>query len=490
MPTNYDYDLVVIGSGPAGEKGAAQAAYFGKRVALVERAQHLGGAGINTGTVPSKTLRETALYFSGLRQRGLYGIDYSLKEGLTVGDLMYRERIVVENEWGLIEGNLERHGIEVIRGEAALKDAHTVRVRLRDSAERYLTTETILLATGSAPHHPAEIPFDHRVICDSDSILRMSRIPRTLAIVGGGVIGSEYASIFAALGVQVTLVDSRHRLLPFVEAEIADRLKKQLEGIGVRFSFNDRALKIEVAQDRARITLQGGEALQCEIALFAAGRQSNVQGLGLEELGVELGIRGLVRVNEKYQTRVPNIYAAGDVIGFPALASTSMEQARVAMVHAFDLKYKERVSPVLPLAIYTIPEISLVGLTEEACKEKNLTYVVGRSYYEKSARGQIIGDLSGMLKLIFSPADKKLLGVHHIGELASELVHIGAQVMAADGTIDAFIHAVYNYPTLADSYKYAAYDGLGNLQKWQQSEPVPQAETSAATAKTQKRGGQ
>jgi NAD(P) transhydrogenase len=468
MPTNYNYEVVVIGSGPAGEKGGAQAAYFAKRVALVERAPHLGGAAINTGTVSSKTLRETALYFSGLRQRGLYGVDYNIKEGLTVGDLMYRQRIVVENEWRLIKRNLERHNIEVIWGEASFKDAHTVRVRKRDGTEQDLTADIILIATGSSPHHPREIPFDHRVIYDSDSILRMSHIPKTMAVVGGGSIGSEYASIFTALGVEVTLVESRGRLLPFVDAEIADRLKKQLEDIGLRFIFNNRAVEIEVEKDRARITLEDGEVLQCEIALFAAGRQSNVQGLGLEELGVKLGNRGLVLVNDKYQTNVPNIYAAGDVIGFPALASTSMEQARVAMVHAFDLKYKERISPIIPLAVYTIPEISMAGLTEEACKEKGLSYLVGRSYYEKSPRGQIIGDLGGMLKLIFSPTDKKLFGVHHIGEMASELIHIGAQVMATDGTIDDFIHAVYNYPTLSDSYKYAAYDGLGNLQRWQQ----------------------
>lgn len=469
VPTNYEYDLVVIGSGPAGEKGAAQAAYFGKKVVLVERAPSLGGACINTGTVPSKTLRETALYFSGLRQRGLYGIDYSLKEGLKIGDLMYRERIVVENEWGIIKRNLEQHNIEVIWGEASLKDAHTVRVRKRDGTEQDLTTATTLIATGSSPYHPPEIPFDHQVIYDSDSILRMNRIPKTMAVIGGGVIGSEYASVFTALGVQVTLVESRERLLPFVDAEIAERLKKQLEGIGLRFILKDRAVKIDVEQDRARITLARGGVLQCEIALIAAGRQSNVQALGLEELGIKLGNRGLVSVNEKYQSSVPNIYAAGDVIGFPGLTSTSMEQARVAMVHAFDLKYKERVSPVLPLAVYTIPEISLVGMTEQACEERNILHLVGRSYYEMSPRGQIIGDLSGMLKLIFSPTDKKLLGVHFIGELASELVHIGAQVMAVGGTIDTFIHDVYNYPTLADSYKYAAYDGLDNLQKWQQS---------------------
>jgi NAD(P) transhydrogenase len=296
----------------------------------------------------------------------------------------------------------------------------------------------------------------------------MDRIPKSMAIIGGGVIGSEYAGIFTALGVRVTLVDTRERLLPFVDGEIARRLQDQLEALGLRFIFNDRVNAVEQRGGQLALVLNGGETLTCETALFAAGRQSNVQGLGLEGLGVKLGNRGLILVNDKFQTSVPNIYAAGDVIGFPALASTSMEQARVAMVHAFNLHYKEQMSAVLPLAVYTIPEISMVGLSEEACREKGIPYLVGRSYYDKSPRGQIIGDLTGMLKLIFSPSDKKLLGIHHIGELASELVHIGAHVMSSGGTIDAFVHAVYNYPTLADSYKYAAYDGLGNLQQWQQ----------------------
>jgi NAD(P) transhydrogenase len=461
------YDLVVIGSGPAGEKGAAQAAYFGKRVALVERAPRLGGACINTGTIPSKTLRETALYYSGLRQRGLYGVDYSLKEDLTVGHFMYRERLVVENEWRIIRRNLERHGIEVIEGEASLADARTVRVRAADGAERRLRAPVVLVATGSSPHRPPEVPFDDRLVFDSDSILRMQRIPKTMAVVGGGVIGSEYACIFTALGVQVTLVESRERLLPFVDREIAARLEAQLRGLGLRFLFNERVVSVAAGGQGVRLALRGGETLGCDIALFAAGRQSNVEGLGLEAVGVRLGARGLIQVDEHYQTSVPGIYAAGDVIGFPALASTSMEQARVAVVHAFDLHYKERLSPILPLAVYTIPEISLVGLTEEACREQGRPYLVGRAYYEKSPRGQIIGDLAGMLKLVFAPEDRHLLGVHLIGELASELVHVGAHVMAADGTIDAFIQAVYNYPTLADSYKYAAYDGLGQWQAWQ-----------------------
>lgn len=460
------FDLVVIGSGPAGEKGAAQAAYFGKRVALIERSDYLGGTGINTGTVPSKTLRETALYFSGLRQRGLYGIDYSLKERLTIADLMRRQQEVVERERAIVKTNMERHHVEVLRGVARLKDAHTVCFRKPDGTEEDVTGDIILIATGSSPFRPPGIPFDHHRIYDSDSILRMKMIPRTMVVIGGGVIGCEYACTFSALGVQVTLVESSDRILRFVDSEIAERLRMRLEVLGLRFVFNDRLQRAEVLPDGVRLDLKSGETLECEVALIAAGRQSNVQGMGLEETGMALGQRGLILVNEKFQTTVPNIYAAGDVIGFPALSSVSMEQARVAMVHAFDLAYKERVGPILPLAIYTIPEISLAGWTEDACREKNIPYLVGRSYFDKSPRGQIIGDTSGMLKLVFSPSDRTLLGVHLIGEMASELVHIGSQVIAAGGRIDVFIDSVYNYPSLSDSYKYAAYDGLGNLRNW------------------------
>jgi NAD(P) transhydrogenase len=462
---NY-YDLVVIGSGPAGEKGAAQAAYYKKRVAVVEREANVGGAGINTGTVPSKTLRESALYFSGLQQRGLYGIDYSLKDNLTVADFLHREQIVVDQERHLVEHNLERHKIDLIHGDASLKDQHTVKVCQPNGQDIELKADYILIATGSGPFHPLNVPFDARLIYDSDTILRMQFIPKSMAVVGGGVIGCEYASIFAALGVQVTLIESRDRLLGYVDHEIADRLRAQLEFLGLRFIFNEQVTKTEMNHDHVNLYLHGGELLECDTALFAAGRQSNTKGLGLEALGIEVGERGLIKVNERYQTNVANIYAAGDVIGFPALASTSMEQGRVAMVHAFGLHYKEAVSPILPLAVYTIPEISWVGLTEDECKSKNIPYLIGRAYYANNARGQIIGDMSGMIKLVFSPPDKKLLGVHHIGEMASELVHIGSTVMAQNGTIDAFIQAVYNYPTLADIYKYAAYDGLGAWDRW------------------------
>lgn len=461
------YDLIVIGSGPAGEKGAAQAAYFNKKVALIERNAEIGGAGINTGTVPSKTLREAALYYSGLLQRGLYGIDYSLKDKLTVKDFMHREQLVVMNEHALVWGNLKRHNIKLIHGEAALKDAHTVKINKVD-CETEISGDVILIATGSSPWHPPGIPFDGKLVFDSDSILHMPQIPKTMAVIGGGVIGTEYASIFTALGVQVTLIDPKDCILPFVDNEISLRLREQLKSLGLKFALERRVMAIEPQEDRVRLTLDDQTLVEVDIVLVAMGRQSNVRGLCLDQLGVQLGSRDVILVNDKYQTNLPSIYAAGDVIGFPALASTSMEQARVAVSHAFNFTYKEEMSPILPLAVYAIPEISMVGLTEEECKAKQIPYLAGRSYYSNNPRGQIIGDMSGMIKLIFSPTDKKLLGAHIIGEQASELIHIAAHVLLENGTIDTFIRAVYNYPTLSDLYKYAAYDGLGNWEKWNQ----------------------
>jgi NAD(P) transhydrogenase len=459
------YDLIVIGAGPAGEQGASKAAQYGKKVALIERAPYLGGAGINTGTVPSKTLRESALYFSGLRQRGLYGIDYSLKENLTIKDFMYRERTVVEKERTILAQTVRHEKITVIHGEASLKDRYTVWVKLLKT-EQEISGDIILIATGSSPHHPPGIPFDGETIFDSDSILNMRRIPKTMVVVGGGVIGTEYASIFTALGIHVTLIEPRGRIVSFVDSEIAKRLTNQLMQLGLNFIFNDRMVTIEPRNKYVYVTLEKGGQKEFDVALIAAGRQSNVQGLGLEKVGIKLGERGLILVDENYQTNIPNIYAVGDVIGFPALASTSMEQARAAVVQAFDLKYKEKLAPFVPLAVYAIPEISGIGLTEDDCQKENIPYLVGRAYYEENARGQIIGDMSGMIKLVFSPTDKKLLGTHIIGEQASELIHIASHVMLTGGPIDAFIDAVYNYPTLSDSYQYAAFDGLENHAKW------------------------
>ena len=459
------FDLIVIGAGPAGEKGAAKAAQYGKRVALIEREPYLGGAGINTGTVPSKTLRESALYFSGLQQRGLYGIDYSLKDNLTIKDFMYRERKVVRKERKLIAEHIDEHHISVFHGEGVLKDRNTVIVK-SSKGEQELSSEFILIATGSSPHHPPEIPFDRELIFDSDTILDMKRMPKKMVVVGGGVIGTEYASIFTALGIRVTLIEPKGRIISFVDSEVGQRLTDQLLKLGIDFIFDDRMAAIEARKDHVRVTLEKGGKREFDVALIAAGRQSNVEGLGLEEVGVTLGKRGLILVNEDYQTSIPNIYAVGDVIGFPALASTSMEQARVAVVHAFDLKYKEKLAPFLPLAVYAIPEISCVGLTEDECREKDIPYLIGRSYYEENARGQIIGDMSGMIKLVFSPTDKKLLGAHILGEQASELIHVASHVLLHGGPIDEFIDAVYNYPTLSDSYQYAAYDGLAKHAEW------------------------
>ncbi len=460
------YDLVVIGSGPAGEKGAAQAAYFGKRVAIVERAPHVGGAGINTGTVPSKTLRETALYFSGLEQRGLYGVDYTVKTDLTVRDFMYRETEVVKSLRQVVSENIARHSIDLVQGAASFQDAHTIAVAPTDGDfVRRIQGDVVLIATGSVPSRPRDIPFDDPRVYDSDEILQMQRLPRTMAVVGAGVIGCEYTTIFAALGIRVTLIDGHDRLLSFLDAEIADRLRMQMEYLGVEVRLRDGAARVSPQPDVVNLDLKGGDRLAMDAVLFAAGRHGATRGLGLPKVGIPVDDRGLISVNEHYQTAVPHIYAAGDVIGFPALAATSMEQARVAMCHAFDLRYKTRVAPIFPLAVYTIPEVAMVGETEESCQEKKIDYCVGRALYRTNARGQIIGDLAGVIKLVFRYPDKTLLGVHVIGEAAAELVHVGLMVLLFGGTIDAFINAVFNYPTLGDAYKYAAYDGLGQMQR-------------------------
>jgi NAD(P) transhydrogenase len=454
------FDLVVIGSGPAGEKGAAQAAYFDKRVVLVEREPDLGGAGVNTGTVPSKTLRETALYFSGLRQRGLYGVDYTVKQDISVPDFMYRKREVVRALRELIESNLERHRVEVARGHASFVDPHTVRVLAADgSPPRDLTAPVILIATGSMPNWPDGIPRDPRLY-DSDTILRMESLPRSLVVVGAGVIGCEYASMFRALGIEVTLLSGSDRLLPFLDTEISERLRLQMELLGLDVVLGDGVTEAVLDGRLVGLRLRSGGWQEAERVLFATGRMGVTAGLGLEKAGLEAGLRGHLKVDANYQTAVPHIYAAGDVIGFPALASTSMEQARVAMCHAFDLRYKQRVSSLLPMAVYTIPEIAAVGETEESCREKGIAYAVGRGFYTGNSRGQIIGDMSGLVKLVFSRDDLKLLGVHILGEMASELVHVGQSCLHFGGTIDDFIQSVFNYPTLGEAYKYAAYDGL------------------------------
>jgi NAD(P) transhydrogenase len=463
MGQGEKFDLIVIGCGPAGEKGAAQVAYFGKKVAIIERAAQVGGSGINTGTVPSKTLRESALYFSGLKQRGLYGIDYSLRNGLKISDFMHHVEQVMEMERRKILKNLDAHKIELIQGQARFEDAHTVSVAMPGGRIRRLTADVILIATGSKPNRPADVEFDDVAVFDSDTILRMDRIPENMIVVGGGVIGSEYASIFQALGVKVTLTDGRDRLLTFLDAEISEMLRERLTEWGMEFYFNDRMEEFERTSDGVRMRMKSGQVLEAEKILFAAGRGAAVDGLHLERAGLSVNKRGHIDVIETYRTSVENIYAAGDVIGSPALASTSMEQARVAMCHAFGFAYKQRVASMLPMGIYTIPEISSVGESEEDCKKKEVDYFVGVAKYANNARGQICGDTNGKLKLVFSRAERKLLGVHIIGEQATELIHLGLMSLYDGDNIDAFIEICFNYPTLSEMYKYAAYDGLGNL---------------------------
>jgi NAD(P) transhydrogenase len=463
-----EYDVIVIGSGPAGARGAEQAAALGKRVALIEREPHLGGRGINTGTMPSKMLRETALYMAGLRQRGLFGIEYSLQDGLAVGDLLYRKDVVIEGAWGLIRRNLERANIHIVWGEGRLADAHTVVVRqLREEGPRdmELSAGVILIATGASPRRPPGVPFDDPRVCDAESILSLPRIPGSLVVCGGGTIGCEYAAIFSALGSQVTLVESRDRVLTFVDAEIAQRWQRHQERVGVNFVFGSDVLAVEPGEDEVRLRLANGLQLQAEAVLFAIGREGNIVGLGLEALGVALADGGTIAVNDNYQTSLANVYAAGDVIGFPALASTSMEQGRQAMLHAFGASGGQPARSVYPLGVYTLPEIAMAGLSEEACQAGQVAYQVGRGFFANNPRAQITGDTDGMIKLVFSPEDRRLLGVHVLGEQAAELVHLGAQVLSSGGGLDALVSAVYNYPTLTETYKQAAIDGLARLQQ-------------------------
>jgi NAD(P) transhydrogenase len=456
------YDLIVIGSGPAGEKGAAQAAWFGKRVALIEREPVFGGACVNTGTVPSKTLRESALHLTGFRQREFSkAVHLELERNISIADFMHRKQLVVEREWKRIDENLRRHKVERFEGVARFLSPHEVMV-----GNQVLQGDIILIATGSSPHRPANVPFDGELVLDSDNILQIEHIPKSMAVVGAGVIGCEYASIFAALGCDVHLIDGRTSLLPHIDRECVRVLLSEMQTrLGVVLHLGCDVDTIEKRDGRVALTLKDGSSLECDKVLYAAGRSSNTADLDLDAAGVKSGNRGLLIVNEKYQTNVPNIYAAGDVIGFPALASTSMEQARVAMVHAFDLKYKTQVAPILPYGIYTIPELATVGMTEDQCRNAGIRSEVGRAYYRNNARGQIIGDTKGLIKLVFDSETLRLVGVHIAGENATELLHIGMIAMQFEGTINAFIDCVFNFPTLSEAYKYAAYDGLGNVAR-------------------------
>ena len=458
------YDLIVLGSGPAGEKGAAQAAYFGKKVALIEKEDVLGGAAANTGTLPSKTLRESALYLSGFRQRDLYGMSFQLNDSVSARDFLYRERLVVQSERSRISDNLNLHDVDLYRGFGTFVNQHTILVTPRNGTPINLKADVILIATGSHPFQPPMFPFYDSRVYDSDTILHINDIPESMLIAGGGVIGCEYACMFAALGIKVHLVEGRNQLLSFLDLELSEGLTNCLCRMNIDLHLSTEIEKVE-AGESIIIHLNTGELLEVETLLAATGRNGNTNNMGLEEIGLEPGTRGHLQVNDLYQTNLSHVYAVGDVIGFPALASTAMEQARIAMVHAFNLKYKTELATILPYGIYTIPECSMAGKTEEELKSDNVPYVVGRARYNANARGQIIGDEEGFLKLLFHKNDMKLLGVHVIGEAASELVHVGLTALLTGADADLFIHTCYNYPTLTELYKYATYDALGQRAK-------------------------
>ena len=466
--TSYDYDLFVLGSGPAGQRAAIQAAKLGKRTAVAEHRAVVGGVCINTGTIPSKTLREAVMHLSGYRERSIYGASYTVKEKITMSDLLFRADQVIKHEIDVTRHQLQRNGVDVITARAAFKDPHTLRLVTPNGGggDRDVSAERIVIAVGTETTRHGHIPFDGQRIFTSDDILCLQKLPRTLAVMGAGVIGLEYATIFAALGVRVTLIDKRQRLLPFVDSEIIDALIYHMRDNRVTLRLNEGVKSVTPVDcangPRVAILLESGKKVTAEKALYSIGRSGATAGLALENAGLATLDRGLLEVNERYQTRVPHIYAAGDVIGFPSLASTSMEQGRQAACHAFGVQ-AEAVNKHFPYGIYTIPEISTVGKSEEELTKEGIPYEVGRAAYKEIARGQIIGDTTGLLKLMFHCETRKLLGVSILGEGASELVHIGQAVLAMGGTIDYFVETVFNYPTLAECYKTAAFDGINRL---------------------------
>jgi NAD(P) transhydrogenase len=464
----FDFDLLVIGSGPAGQRAAIQGAKLDKKVAVVERKTVIGGCSVNLGTIPSKTLREVVLELSGYRSRQFYGASYTVKEHITIQDLLVRTDRVIQHEIDVMRHQLMRNDVELIPAEASFVGPDTIRLDYADSRmSRIVTARNIVIAVGTETTREPHISFDGERIFTSDDILHLDRLPRTLAVVGAGVIGCEYASIFAALGVRVTLVDKRNRLLPFVDAEITDTLCHYLRENRATLRLNESVKELEVVEGNGqgvgvRLHLDSGKTIVAEKALYSVGRTGATSKLNLAAAGLAPDDRGRLTVDEHYRTEIPNVYAVGDVIGFPSLASTSMEQGRLAVCHAFGVRARSAPER-FPYGIYAVPEISMVGKNEEELTEASIPYEIGKARYREIARGQILGDVTGLLKLIFHADTRELLGVHIIGEGASELIHIGQAVLSFGGKIDYFIDTVFNYPTLAECYKVAAFDGINRL---------------------------
>lgn len=457
------YDMVVVGSGPAGQKAAVQAAKLSKRVAIIEKAPQLGGTSLNTGTLPSKTLKDTIEYIHGLGRRGLHQLGAELTKQLTLSDLMARKDHVIKTEVAVITDQLQRNDIEILHGTAGFVDPHTLSVLRSDGQVEYVHATAIVLATGARPRRPAEVPFDDVIVCDSDSFLRTAKNPAGIIVIGGGVIGTEYASMLAAFGIRVTLIDRRTQLLRFLDGEIARALEAQIQQNGVVMRLGQEQLDISVNKaGYPMVRLQDGDTVTADMMLYTMGRVGNTEALNLSAIGLATDQQGLLTVNAHYQTAVPHIYATGDVIGFPALAATAMEQGRLAACHAFHVSEAHDIK-VIPYGIYSIPEVSMVGKTEEELAAAEVPYAAGRAFFREMARGHISGDLHGLLKVIFHRETHALLGVHIIGAGATELIHIGQSVLTYGGTVEYFVHNVFNYPTMAECYRTAALDGLNRL---------------------------
>jgi NAD(P) transhydrogenase len=460
----YDFDLLVLGSGPGGQKAAIAASKLGRRVGIVDRRDMIGGVCINTGTIPSKTLREAVVYLTGLNQRELYGQSYRVKDDITVADLAARTAHVVGREVEIIRSQLSRNRISLLSGQARFVDPHTLLVADPGGRDQTVTAERVVIATGTVPARPSSVDFDDSTIIDSDGINHLDRVPRSMVVVGAGVIGIEYASMFAALGTKVTVVEKRSRMLEFCDLEIIEALKYHLRDLAVTFRFGETVAGVERHGNGAITVLESGKRIAADTVMYSAGRQGVTAGLGLEAAGLAADERGRIPVDEFFRTAAPHIYAVGDVIGFPALASTSMEQGRLAAHHACGEQVRA-MPTIQPIGIYTIPEVSFVGRTEDELTEARVPFDVGIARYRELARGQIIGDSYGMLKLLVSPQDHTLLGVHVFGSGATELVHIGQAVMGCAGTVDYLVDAVFNYPTLAESYKVAALDAMNKMRQ-------------------------
>jgi NAD(P) transhydrogenase len=457
-----NYDLIVIGSGPAGQRAAIQGSKMGKRVALIERREVVGGVCVNTGTIPSKTFREAVLHLSGYYYQNIYGVNYRVKEKITMSDLAFRVQHVIKTEVDVIQAQLSRNNVELIIGIATFIDPHTLRVSSSRGEQTYCG-DFFVVATGTKPAEATKVPINGRNIIDSDQVLEMPEIPKSMIVVGGGVIGVEYTCMFAALGVRVILVEKRPRLLEFADSEMVEALSYNLRDHRVTMRLNEEVESVEETPDgKVVANLESKKKLSGDALLYAVGRQGNVAELNLEAAGVQADARGRIKVNAEYRTEQPHIFAVGDVIGFPSLASVSMEQGRIAAAGAFGKAVVSNPASY-PYGIYTIPEISFTGKTEEQLTDEDVPYEVGVAYYREIARGQIRGDTTGRLKLIFHRETKQVLGVHVIGEGASELLHIGQAVMILGGTVEYFIDTVFNYPTLAECYKAAAFNGLNKL---------------------------